>query len=130
MLPGADKNLIVLIGNVYQIHNTNYVITQNPTTTIATSADITSGTTLTFLDTSSIPQGATVTGSANIPGGTTATVTSGTSVTLSNAVTGTVSSGTSLTFSKSDGYYLNFTSDPDYLGVIGETITVLHGFDQ
>jgi plastocyanin len=126
----GGQNILVFIGNVFQIHNTNYVITQNPNTTLSTTTTVSSGTTLEFASTSSIPQGATVTGSANIPPGTTATVTSATEVTLSNAVTGTVSGSTSITFAKNDGYYLNFTSDPNYSGMIGQPITVLHGFDQ
>jgi hypothetical protein len=126
----GGQNILVLIGNVLQIFNTNYVITQNPNTSLATTTTVSSGTTLDFSSTASIPQGAVVTGSANIPVGTTVTVTSSTQVTLSNAVTGTVSSGTTLSFAKSDGYYLNFTSDPNYSGMIGQPITVLHGFDQ
>lgn len=124
------QNILVLLGNVFQIYNTNYVLTQNPTTVLATTTTETTGTTLTFSSTTTIPQGAVVTGDPNIPVGTTATVTSSTQVTLSNAITGTVNSGTSLTFSKSDGYYLNFTSDPNYSGMIAQPITVLHGFDQ
>jgi hypothetical protein len=126
----GGQNILVLIGNVLQIFNTNYVLTQNPTTTVATTTTETTGTTLTFASTATIAQGAIVTGDANIPVGTTATVISATQVTLSNAITGTVTSGTNLTFAKSDGYYLNFTSDPNYSGMIGQPITVLHGFDQ
>jgi hypothetical protein len=87
-------------------------------------------TVLTFADTSSIAQGSTITGSASIPVLTTVTVTSSTQVTLSNPLTGGITSGTTLTLAKNDGYYLNFTSDPNYSGMIGQPITVLHGFDQ
>ncbi len=124
------QNIIVLIGNVFQIYNTNYVLTQNPNTVLATTTTVSTGTTLDFASTTTIAQGSIVTGSANIPVGTTVTVTSGTQVTLSNAITGTINSGTSLTFAKNDGYYLNFTSDPNYSGMITQPITVLHGFDQ
>jgi len=126
----GGQNILVLIGNVLQIFNTNYVLTQNPNTVLATTTTVSSGTTLDFASTSTIPQGAVVTGDPSIPVGTTVTVTSSTQVTLSNAVTGTVNSGTTLTFAKNNGYYLNFTSDPNYSGMIGQPITVLHGFDQ
>jgi hypothetical protein len=127
----GGQNILVLIGNVLQIFNTNYVITQNPTAIVATSATTTSGTTLTFSTTAAIPKGSVVTGSANIPNGTTVSaVSSATTITLSNAVTGSVTSGTPITFTSPAGYYLNFTSDPTYSGMVGQPITVLHGFDQ
>lgn len=127
----GGQNILVFLGNVFQIFNTNYVITTNPTAVVATSANTTSGSTLTFTTTAAIPKGSFVSGSANIPVGTTvSSVNSGTTITLSNSVTGTVSSGTPITFTAPLGYYLNFTSDPTYSGMIGQPITVLHGFDQ
>lgn len=127
----GGQNIIVLIGNVMQIFNTNYVITQNPNASLAITAEaFATDTVLTVADTSSIAQGSTITGSASIPVLTTVTVTSSTQVTLSNPLSGGITSGTTLVFAKNDGYYLNFTSDPNYSGMIGQPITVLHGFDQ
>ena len=98
---------------------------------MATSATTTSGTTLTFTTTAAIPKGSFVSGSANISVGTTVSaVTSGTTITLSSAVTGSVTSGTPIVFTSPVGAYLNFTSDPNYSGMVGQPITVLHGFDQ
>jgi hypothetical protein len=127
----GGQNILVFLGNVFQIFNTNYVITTNPTATVATSAGTPSGNTLTFSSTATIPKGSVVSGSANIPNGTTVlAVASDTTITLSNSVTGTVTSGTPITFTSPAGYYLNFTSDLQYSGMIGQPITVLHGFDQ
>jgi len=128
----GGQNLIVLIGNVFQIFNTNYVITQNPVATKATTAQANNGTTtITVSSTATIPQGSIVTGSAYLQTGTVATVTSATSITLSKAISGgNIASGTTLTFTAASGYYLNFTSDPYYSGVIGSPVTVLIGFDQ
>ena len=127
----GGQNILVFLGNVFQIFSTNYIITPNPTATVATSATTTSGTTLTFTTTAAIPKGSFVSGSANISVGTTVSaVTSGTTITLSSAVTGSVTSGTPIVFTSPVGAYLNFTSDPNYSGMVGQPITVLHGFDQ
>jgi len=62
---------------------------------------------------------------------TTATVTNVTTVTLNNPVTGgNILTGHAITFTAPTGYYLNFTSDPEYLSMIGKPITVLIGFDK
>ena len=127
----GGQNILVFVGNVFQIFNTNYVVTTNPTAVVATSADTTSGTTLTFANTATIPRYSVVTGSANIPtGATIIAITSATTATLSTSVTGTVTSGTPLTFTAPAGKYLNFTSDLQYSGMVGQPVTVLHGFDQ
>lgn len=128
----GGQNIFVFVENVFQIYNTNYVITQNPVATVATSAQSNSGTsTLTFTTTAAIPTGSIVTGSAFLQSNTTATVTNGTTVTLDKTITGgNITSGTSLTFTAPSGYYLNFTSDPNYAGLLGKPITVLHGFDN
>lgn len=128
----GGQNLIVLVGNVFQIFTTNYTITQNPTATVNLSADALSGTTtLTFSSTATIPTGSVVSGSARFQANTIATVTNGTTVTLDKATTGgDISSTTPITFTAPAGYYLNFTSDAQYSGTVGQTITVLHGFDR
>ena len=128
----GGQNLIVLVGNVFQIFTTNYTITQNPTATVNLSADALSGTTtLTFSSTATIPTGSVVSGSARFQANTIATVTNGTTVTLDKATTGgDISSTTPITFTAPAGYYLNFTSDAQYAGTVGQTITVLHGFDR
>jgi len=128
----GGQNILVFVGNVFQIWNTNYSITQNPSAVVATSTVTTSGaTTLTFASTAAIPTGSIVSGSSRFQSNTTATVTNGTTVTLDKATTGgTIASGTSITFTSLTGYYLNFTSDAQYSGLPGQTITVLHGFDR
>lgn len=128
----GGQNILVLIENVFQIYNTNYVITANPTAGLTTTADSNAGsTTLTFASTETIPTGSTVTGSPYLPANTIATVTDEFTVTLNNPVTGgNILTGHAITFTAPTGYYLNFTSDPDYLSMIGKPITVLLGFDK
>lgn len=127
----GGQNILVFIGNVFQIWNTNYVVTQNPVATKALSAQANNGaTTLTVSSTATIPTGSIVTGSVNLQSNTTATVTDGTTITLNKATTGIITNGTTLTFTSPTGYYLNFTSDASYSGVVGQPITVLHGFDR
>ena len=128
----GGQNILVFVGNVFQIFTTNYTITQNPTATVNLSAQANSGTTtLTFSSTAAIPTGSIVSGSSRFQANTTATVTNGTTVTLDKATTGgNISSTTPITFTAPAGYYLNFTSDAQYSGTVGQTITVLHGFDR
>lgn len=128
----GGQNILVLIENVLQVYNTNYVVDHNPTAGLVTTADSNAGaTTLTFTSTATIPSGSTVTGSPYLPPNTIATVTNSTTVTLSNPVTGgNILTGHAITFTATPGYYLNFTSDPNYVGTIGLPITVLHGFDR
>jgi len=128
----GGQNILVFIENVFQIYNTNYVVDQNPTAGLVTTADSNAGaTTLTFASTAAIPNGSTVTGSPYLLPNTTATVTNGTTVTLNNPVTGgNILTGHAITFTAPTGYYLNFTSDPEYLSMIGKPITVLIGFDK
>lgn len=128
----GGQNILVFIENVFQIYNTNYVVDQNPTAGVVTTVDSNAGaTTLTFASTASIPSGSTVTGSPYLLANTTATVTDEFTVTLNNPVTGgNILAGHAITFTATPGYYLNFTSDPDYLSMIGKPITVLLGFDK
>jgi hypothetical protein len=130
----GGQSLLVLLGNVLQIYNTNYTITQNPVASVATSAQSNNGAgTLTFTSTVAIPTGSVVTGSPYFQSNTIATVTNGTTVTLSKTISGgAVLSGTTITFTAPTGYYLNFTSDPNYSGLGANTtpINVLLGFDQ
>jgi hypothetical protein len=126
------QNIFVYIENVFQIYNTNYVITQNPTAGVTTNAQSDAGTsTLSFATTATIPKGSVVTGSPYLQANTIATVTDGTTITLDKPITGgNIVSGTAITFTSPAGYYLNFTSDPNYASMIGKPITVLHGFDK
>ena len=133
--PGINydgQNVLVFIENVFQIFNTNYVVTHNPTAGILTNAQSNAGsTTLTFASTALIPANSVVTGSAYLQAGTTCTVTSSTQVTLSLPLSGgNIVNGTPITFTAPAGYYLNFTSDPVYASMIGKQITVLLGFDK
>lgn len=129
------QNVLVFVENVFQIYNTNYTITQNPSATLTTTLEALNGsTTLTLTSTSTIPTGCVVSGT-NIQPGTIATVISDTDVSLNLPISGgNISAGETISFvtagTAKAGYYLNFTSDPDYLGLIGKPITVLLGFDQ
>jgi hypothetical protein len=67
---------------------------------VLTSSAANGATTLTLDNTTGLNTGDIVSGSANIPANTTITVTSGTQVTISNALTGGISSGTELTFTQ------------------------------
>lgn len=126
------QNILVFIENVFQIFNTNYVITQNPTAGVNTNAQANASTSiLSFASTASIPTNSVVTGSAYLQSNTIATVTSSTTVSLSKPILGgNITNGTPITFTAPTGYYLNFTSDPVYASMIGKPITVLHGFDR
>jgi len=130
----GGQSILVMLGNVLQIYNTNYTITQNPVATKALSAQANNGAgTLTVSSTATIPTGSVVTGSPYLQSNTIATVTNGTTITLSKTVSGgAILSGTTLTFTAPAGYYLNFTSDPLYsgLGFNSTPINVLLGFDQ
>ena len=126
------QNLLVIIENVIQVWNTNYVVTQNPTASLALTTDALAGTTtLTFASTATIPTGSIVSGSPYYQPNTVATVTDENTVTLSHTVSGgNILSGNLITFTAPSGYYLNFTSDPVYSSMVGKVITVLHGFDR
>ena len=128
----GGQNLLVFIENVFQIWNTNYVITQNPTAGVVTTADSNAGsTTLTFASTATIPSHSIVTGSPYLQTNTTATVISDTQVSLDKAVSGgNILTGHAITFTAPVGYYLNFSSDPNYASMIGKPVNVLHGFDK
>lgn len=128
----GGQNILVIVENVIQIYNTNYIITQNPTAGVATTVEADDGTTtLTFASTATIPTGSVVTGHAYLQPNTVATVTSENTVTLSHTISGgNIPLGTPITFTAPTGYYLNFTSDPFYFSLGGKVITVLHGFDR
>ena len=130
----GGQSILVLLGNVLQIYNTNYTITQNPSASRAITVQANNGTsTLTVSSTATIPTGSVVTGSPYLQANTIATVTDATTITLNKTVSGgAILSGTSLTFTAPAGYYLNFTSDPNYsgLGYNSTPINVLLGFDQ
>ena len=128
----GGQNILVFVENVFQIFDTNYIVTSNPTAGLVTSAQSNAGsTTLTFVSTDTIPSGSVVTGSPYLQAGTTCTVISDTEVTLSLPVSGgNILSGHAITFTADPGYYLNFTSDAVYFSLIGKPITVLLGFDK
>jgi hypothetical protein len=146
----GGQNLLVVVENVIQLHNTNYTIVQNPTIAGVTytpnlDANAVAGATTILFDTITDPiypavsiVGATVTGSARLLAGT--TVVSYTtvpetgelaSIVISQPVTGgDIVAGTMLTITDStntgSGYYVKFDSPVPY----GKSVTVLHGFDQ
>jgi len=143
----GGQNLIVVVENVLQIHNTNYTIVQNPTIPGQVysgdlSADTTTGNNVLTFDTITSPiypsvniTGATITGT-NVPATTTVvsyTVDSQgrlTTVTMSNNATVDITSGTIITITDASntasGYYIQFSSAVPY----GKPVIVLHGFDQ
>lgn len=144
----GGQNIIVIVENVIQVHDTNYTVVNNPnipgqTYTGDTSETANIGETLIEFDTTTLPiypsvniVGAEISGSASIPASTTvtdyATNSSGqlTSVTISNSLTGSITAGTELTITDAlnaaSGYYLQFSSAVPY----GKPVIVLHGFDQ
>lgn len=146
----GGQNLLVVVENVIQIHNTNYTIVQNPTIGGVVynpnlDVDAVAGATTIMLDTISDPiypsvsiVGSTVTAPNFILPGTTVvsyTIVEETgeleSIVLSQAVTGgTIVAGTIITITDSpnvgSGYYVKFDSPVPY----GKSVTVLHGFDQ
>ena len=127
----GGQNILVFIENVFQIFNTNYVVTQNPTASVALTSQANSGTTtLVVSSTASIPNNSIVTGDPALQANTIATVVNATTISLDKTLNGDILSGTSLTFSAPQGYYLNFTSDPAYISMTGKPVTVLHGVDK
>ncbi len=114
------QNILVFIENVFQISTTNYILSDNPVSTIAMSKQDGSPTLITSEATPSMI-GATVTGTG-ISGIVTG-VSPGVSLTLnSNAVgTGIVN----VTVAR-NGRFVEFTSAVPY----GKPVTVLHGFDR
>jgi hypothetical protein len=127
----GGQNLLVFIDNVFQIHGTNYAIEDNPTASVALASDALLGaTTLTFASTESIPNNSVVSGSSFITAGTRATVVNDTDVLIDSPATGLITSGTAITFTADPGYYIDLTTDPDYIGMVGKNITILHGFDR
>lgn len=143
----GGQNLIVIVENVIQVHNTNYTIVQNPTIPGQVysgdiSADTLSGSNILTFDVITSPiypsvdiTGAAVTGT-NVPGSTTVqsyTVDSQgrlTTVTMSNNAVTTITTGTIITITDASntgtGYFVQFSSAVPY----GKPVTVLHGFDQ
>jgi hypothetical protein len=143
----GGQNLLVIVENVIQLHNTNYTIVQNPTIPGQTysgdiSADTSSGSDLLTFDTSTAPiypsvniVGAALSG-LNVPG--TTTVVSYTvdsqgrlaTVVMSNTAASTITASTVITITDSSnsgsGYFIQFSSAVPY----SKPVTVLHGFDQ
>lgn len=147
----SGANLIVVVENVIQLFNTNYVISQNPSiggvtyTPKVTGAQSSGATTLYFSTSVVTPYliypavnitGAIVTGSANLQSNTailsyTVNVSGQlTSITIDKATTGIIPDLTALTITEgtqsSLGYYLEFSSAVP----VGKPVTVLHGFDK
>lgn len=145
----GGQNLIVIVENVIQVHNTNYTIVQNPSIPGQTysgdiSSDVLVGSTVIQFDVITSPiypsvdiTGAIVTGSASLQANsaiTNYTVDSQgrlTAITIDKpTVTATISSGTVLTITDASntasGYFVQFGSAVPY----GKPVIVLHGFDQ
>lgn len=125
------QNILVFVENVFQVYGTNYTISHNPVATVTTTVEAANGSSiLTFDSTASIPNGSIASG-LNIQSNTTATVINDTQVTLNQPIDGgNIPVGTEITFTAAEGYYLNFTGDLEYIGLVGKPITVLIGFDQ
>lgn len=143
----GGQNLIVVVENVIQLHNTNYTIVQNPTIAGQTysgdiSADTNIGSNVLTFDVTTLPiypavdiTGATLSGT-NVPTSTTVqsyTVDSQgrlTTIVMADNASSTITSGTVITITDisnvSSGYYLEFSSPVP----LGKPVTVLHGFDQ
>jgi len=68
------------------------------TVTLATSTTVSSGTTLTFTDTTGATTGPVFSSDTDLPSNTTVTAITATTVTLSQAITGSIPSGTAITF--------------------------------
>ena len=145
----GGQNLIVVVENVLQIHNTNYTIVQNPsipgvTYTGDIFSDAVVGATVIQFDVITSPiypsvdiTGATVTGSTSLQANTVITEytvdSEGrlTSITIDKPViTSTIPLGTVLTITDepntATGYFVQFSSAVPY----GKPVIVLHGFDQ
>lgn len=145
----GGQNLIVIVENVIQVHNTNYTIVQNPsipgqTYTGDISSNVNIGSTVIQFDVITAPiypavniTGAIVTGSASLQANTaitTYTVDSQgrlTSITVDKpTTTAIIPSGTVLTITDASntgtGYFVQFSSAVPY----GKPVIVLHGFDQ
>jgi hypothetical protein len=114
------QNIMVYIENVFQISTTNYVLADNPVSSISVAKTDGNPTLITSEATDSM-LGATVTGTG--VSGTVTGVNPGVSLTInSNAsATGTVT----ITVTR-DGRFVEFTSAVPY----GKPVTVIHGFDR
>lgn len=147
----SGSNLIVVVENVIQLFNTNYVVTQNPIiSSVVYTPKVTgiqaSGATTLYFDTSVVPPylvypsvsivGAVVTGSTSLQAST--EILSYTvnidgqlsSITIDKATTDVIPDLTELTITEAQqnglGYYLEFSSAVP----VGKPVTVLHGFDK
>ncbi len=115
------QNILVFIENVFQISTTNYILSDNPVSTVTSvSKQDGSPTLITSAATPSM-LGATVTGTG--VSGTVTGVSPGVSLTLNSNSTGT---GTITITVTRNGRFVEFTSAVPY----GKPVTVLHGFDR
>ena len=145
--PFAVSSTIIVTGFTPAAYNGTYTVTSCNTTTLVYTANTSPGSSATVLGTVAANAaiypsvnivGATVTGSADIQGGTTVSsyttdpyTDALTSIVLSQpTITGTISANTAFTITAStrtgSGYYLYFNSPVPY----GKTVTALIGFDQ
>lgn len=148
----SGSNLIVVVENVIQLFNTNYVVSQNPAIdgvvyTPKVDGLQSSGATTLYFNTTTVSPPYLIYPSVDIDGGivtgdpslqvNTAVVSHTVdinghleSITIDQATTGTIADLTALTITTSSqsslGYYLEFSSAVP----VGKPVTVLHGFDK
>lgn len=123
----GPENIMVYVDNVFQIPQTNYVLTEDPSpSTAVTTATTTAGSTILFLDNvTNVQPGCTIVGDG-ISSGTTVvgTVLATTHIEMSNTSTADISTGTSLTFVFNTGSYIQFTGP-----VPAKPVVAILGYD-
>lgn len=128
--PSYDKgpeNIMVYVDNVYQIPTTNYVLTEDPEPTSATTtATTTAGSAILYLnDVTNVQPGCRIIGEG-ISSGTTVvdTVLATTHIIMSTTATTEIITGTTMTFVFSTGSYIQFTGP-----VPAKPVVAILGYD-
>jgi len=116
----SPQNIMVFIENVFQISTTNYILADNPVSSISVAKTNGNPTLITSEATDSM-LGATVTGTGI--SGTVTGVSPGVSLTLNSNASGV---GTVTVTVTRNGRFVEFTSEVPY----GKPVTVIHGFDR
>lgn len=129
--PSYDKssaNIQVYVDNVFQIPETNYTISNDPSPVNAqTTATSTATDTILYLDgVVNVQPGCVISGSASLTVGTTVigTITGTTWVEISTPLIGTIAPAVILTFSFNTGSYITFTGD-----VPAKPVVAVLGYD-
>jgi hypothetical protein len=123
----GPENIMVYVDNVFQIPQTNYVLTEDPEPVTAVTTDVTtSGSTILFLDNViNIQPGCLIVGEG-ISSGTTVvgTLLATTNIEMSDPATADIDTGTSLTFVFNTGSYIQFTG-----AVPAKPVVAILGYD-